>query len=156
MTKNYEGVHGLTPIDIKDRKNITVPPYKKIFSLSSCTSNAFYNLLEYSQSIDFELTDNRLVADGRTIDIVYNRLTDFYLQSVACTTLREAYESGAAVFTPGPRAHALYANKKNLTVLCDEDPNQRQRPSQNEGSVRQLGRRATLVVLFFVFASFRC
>lgn len=70
---------------------------------------------------DFELTDNRLVADGRTIDIVYNRLTDFYLQSVACTTLREAYESGAAVFTPGPRAHALYANKKNLTVLCDED-----------------------------------
>jgi hypothetical protein len=70
---------------------------------------------------DFVLQDNRLITDGRTVDLVYNRLTDFYLESRACATLRSAFESGAAVFTPSPRAHALYANKRNLTVLSDED-----------------------------------
>ena len=68
---------------------------------------------------DLELKDNKLSGDGKTVDLVYNRLTDFYLESQACKTLREAFESGAAVFTPSPRAHALYANKRNLTVLCD-------------------------------------
>jgi len=68
---------------------------------------------------DFELQDNKLIADGRTVDLVYNRLTDFYLESPACATLREACESGAAVFTPSPRDHALYANKRNLSVLSD-------------------------------------
>ena len=68
---------------------------------------------------DFQLTGNELHADGKTVDLVYNRLTDFYLQSEGCATLRKAYDSGAAAFTPGPRAHALYANKRNLTVLSD-------------------------------------
>lgn len=70
---------------------------------------------------DFELTDDKLLVGGRTVDLVYNRLTDFYLQSEACATLREAYARDAAVITPGPGAHALYANKKNLAVLCDAD-----------------------------------
>lgn len=69
---------------------------------------------------DFELLDEKLIADGRSVDVVYNRLTDFYLESPACATLRSAYESDAAVFTPSPRDHALYANKRNLTVLGDE------------------------------------
>jgi len=69
---------------------------------------------------ELALRDNKLIANGRTVDLVYNRLTDFYLQSQASATLREALEAGAAVFTPAPRAHALYANKRNLTVLSDE------------------------------------
>jgi len=68
---------------------------------------------------DLELRAEKLLADGRSIDLVYNRLTDFYLESDACATLRQAYETHAAVLTPSPRTHALYANKKNLTVLCD-------------------------------------
>ena len=70
---------------------------------------------------DFVLQDNGLVAAGRTVDLVYNRLTDFYLQTPACANLQKACETGAAVFTPSPRAHALYANKRNLAVLSDED-----------------------------------
>ncbi len=69
---------------------------------------------------EFALMEGRLVAGGRAVDLVYNRLTDFYLQSEPCATLREAYESGAAVFTPGPGTHALYANKRNLTLLSDD------------------------------------
>ncbi|MDQ6881054.1 MAG: hypothetical protein M3150_03055, partial [Pseudomonadota bacterium] len=34
--------------------------------------------------------------------------------------LREAYLAGEVVVSPHPRAHALYADKRNLTLLCDE------------------------------------
>ena len=58
---------------------------------------------------------------GRTIvDLVYNRLTDFSLDDPANAVLREAYLQNAAVLTPHPQAHALYANKRNLELLSDD------------------------------------
>lgn len=57
-------------------------------------------------------------AAGR-IDLVYNRLTDFPLREPAHGALRAAYLAGAAVVTPHPRAHALYADKRNLALLTD-------------------------------------
>ncbi len=68
---------------------------------------------------EFTLSGGNLEIQGDKVDLIYNRLTDFYLESSAGKTLRRALEAGAAVFTPGPRAHALYANKRNLTLLCD-------------------------------------
>lgn len=56
---------------------------------------------------------------GLPVDLVYNRLTDFYLQEPAHAALLHAYEAGAAVFTPHPRVHALFANKRNLIALSD-------------------------------------
>jgi hypothetical protein len=53
------------------------------------------------------------------VDLVYNRLTDFYLQEPAHLALRHAYETGAAVITPGPRTHALHADKRNLITLSN-------------------------------------
>lgn len=55
------------------------------------------------------------------IDLVYNRLTDFALESPASAGLRAAYLADAVVVTPHPRAHALYADKRNLVVLSDSD-----------------------------------
>ena len=55
-------------------------------------------------------------ADG-PLDLVYNRLTDFYFETHAA--LRAAYLANAAVITPHPRAHALYADKRNLSLLTD-------------------------------------
>lgn len=57
-------------------------------------------------------------AQGR-IDLVYNRLTDFYLEGSLSAPLRAAYLTGAAVVTPNPRAHALYADKRNLVLLTE-------------------------------------
>lgn len=57
-------------------------------------------------------------GDAR-VDLVYNRLTDFYLERPEHAALREAYLAGAAVLTPHPRGHALYANKRNLALLTD-------------------------------------
>ncbi|MFM9938750.1 MAG: hypothetical protein ACKVP7_04550 [Hyphomicrobiaceae bacterium] len=53
------------------------------------------------------------------IDLVYNRLTDFDLSTQDTQVLRRAYLGGDVVVTPNPRAHALYANKRNLTLLSD-------------------------------------
>lgn len=58
-----------------------------------------------------------LRAGGEPIDLVYNRLTDFGLGQPGHRALLEAYLAGAAVVTPNPRAHALYADKRALAFL---------------------------------------
>src|SRR5690625_3312524 len=55
-------------------------------------------------------------AHGR-IDTVYNRLTDFALADTEHTALRQAYLARTLALTPHPRAHALFADKRNLAVL---------------------------------------
>ena len=64
-----------------------------------------------------EYRDGRLWHADTAIDLVYNRLTDFYFEESGHSALRAAYEAGATVVTPHPRAHALYANKRNLEWL---------------------------------------
>ena len=66
-----------------------------------------------------EWRDGRLWHGTVPVDMVYNRLTDFYLESPDHAALRAAYEAGAIVLTPHPRAHALYADKRNLIALSD-------------------------------------
>lgn len=56
---------------------------------------------------------------GMPVDLVYNRLTDFYLQEPGHDALQHAYRAGAAVVTPNPRTHAIYAHKRNLIALSD-------------------------------------
>lgn len=62
----------------------------------------------------------RLLHAGQSIDLVYNRLTDFSLDDPGNTALRAAYLADAVVLTPHPRAHALYADKRNLAALSDD------------------------------------
>jgi hypothetical protein len=66
-----------------------------------------------------EFTTDGLRATGRRLDLVYNRLTDFYLEDPKHRALKDAYEAGAVVVTPHPRAHALLASKRNLPLLSD-------------------------------------
>jgi len=63
--------------------------------------------------------DGRLSVDGKTIDLVYNRLVDFDLSQPQHDALRRAYSDGAVVLTPTPRNHATLADKRNLTLLTD-------------------------------------
>jgi hypothetical protein len=60
-----------------------------------------------------------LRLDGEPIDFVYNRLTDFALATSASGALRSAYLAGDVAVSPHPRAHALYADKRALTLLGD-------------------------------------
>lgn len=61
----------------------------------------------------------RLRLDGQEIDLVYNRLVDFTLDRPEHAALRAAYQDGAVVVTPNPHNHALFASKRNLTLLSD-------------------------------------
>jgi hypothetical protein len=67
-----------------------------------------------------EHRDSALTADGERIDLVYNRLTDFYLADPPHAALRQAYEAGSAVVAPHPTAHAHWADKRLLAWLRDE------------------------------------
>lgn len=53
------------------------------------------------------------------IDLVYNRLTDFYLEEPCNAPLRAAYLDREVVLTPHPQAHALYADKRHLALFSD-------------------------------------
>lgn len=66
------------------------------------------------------LREGRLYFEQQPVDMLYNRLTDFYLQEPAHQAIREAYEQGHVVMTPDPHAHALYADKRNLIVFSDD------------------------------------
>ena len=66
-----------------------------------------------------EWRDGMLWHGDLAIDLVYNRLTDFYLEQASSAALREAYLQQAVVLTPHPQAHALYADKRHLALFSD-------------------------------------
>lgn len=68
---------------------------------------------------ELHLAEKRLWYRETPIDLVYNRLTDFTLELPGHDALRKAYMRDLAVVTPHPHAHALYADKRNLTLLTD-------------------------------------
>ena len=59
----------------------------------------------------------RLWLGESAVDLVYNRLTDFTLQQSDLQMLRAAYLAKQVAVSPHPRAHALYADKRNLSLL---------------------------------------
>lgn len=69
---------------------------------------------------DLALCHGGLWHGETKLDLVYNRVTDFSLAAPGNAALRQAWLDGAAVVTPHPHAHALYADKRNLVVLSDD------------------------------------
>ncbi|MCK0508254.1 hypothetical protein [Aromatoleum anaerobium] len=69
---------------------------------------------------ELEFADGRLWLGEAVVDLVYNRLTDFALTEPESAALAQAWAAQAAVITPHPRAHALYADKRNLALLADD------------------------------------
>lgn len=69
---------------------------------------------------EFTFEGGVLRCRGEPVELVYNRLTDFYLESSSCAALRDAYLADAVVLTPHPQAHALYADKRRLVTLSDD------------------------------------
>lgn len=94
--------------------------FKRLFEANGMTA-------VIADPAQLHLRDGVLYFGSQAIDLVYNRSTDFYFETDASATLREAYLQDVAVVTPHPRAHALYADKRNLALLSD--PVQLQRVS---------------------------
>lgn len=70
---------------------------------------------------ELAFSGGKLLAGGRPIDLVYNRLTDFSLTDARSKALRSAYLDDAVVVSPSPLHHALYADKRNLVLLSDSE-----------------------------------
>lgn len=70
---------------------------------------------------DLLLCHGRLWLEETPIDLVYNRLTDFYFAEPMNAVLRQACIDGSAVITPPPQAHALLADKRHLARLSDPE-----------------------------------
>lgn len=68
---------------------------------------------------ELTLRAGRLWHGDAAVDLIYNRLTDFYLEAPEHAHLREAYFEDRVVLTPHPHQYALYADKRNLAVLSD-------------------------------------
>lgn len=62
--------------------------------------------------------DDALRLETQRVGLVYNRLTDFTLDGPSRRPLREAYVDRNVALCPHPRAHALWADKRNLSLLC--------------------------------------
>jgi hypothetical protein len=69
---------------------------------------------------ELESDGQRLLHAGEPVDLIYNRLTDFSLDATVNGKIRAIFENGGVVITPHPRAHALYADKRNLMLLSDD------------------------------------
>ncbi|MBL6955001.1 MAG: hypothetical protein ISR50_20395 [Alphaproteobacteria bacterium] len=67
----------------------------------------------------FDVRQGALWLGNDKVDLVYNRLTDFYFEAPGNSILATAYRDGLAVVTPSPHVYALFADKSNLTVLSD-------------------------------------
>jgi hypothetical protein len=70
---------------------------------------------------EFKFENGKLTHENETIDLIYNRLTDFYLEDEKHRAIKDAYLGQAVVLTPNPHHHALYAHKANLTLLSDAE-----------------------------------
>jgi len=68
---------------------------------------------------ELQIRGGALHARGEEVELIYNRLTDFYFENPRNQVVRAAYLRDLAVVTPHPRAHALWADKSNLALLSD-------------------------------------
>jgi len=69
---------------------------------------------------DLKYESGSLSGNNQHIDMVYNRLVDFGLDAPEHAALRSAWLEDGAVITPNPHTHALFANKRNLVLLSDQ------------------------------------
>ena len=88
-----------------------------------CLAAAMFRRLGWQADIldpsELEYDNGQLLARGKIIDLVYNRLTDFDMSAPDHQALKQAWAEKAAVVTPEPQHHALHADKRNLITLTD-------------------------------------
>jgi len=114
--RGFQPLHSIAIVDENPFSQFMLPEFllfKKLFEQHHINT-------VICDPAELDYRDGALWHGDRPIDLVYNRLTDFGLEAGALKPLREAYLAEAVVVTPHPRAHALYADKRNLAVLTDE------------------------------------
>jgi hypothetical protein len=114
--RGQQPLHSIAIVDENPQAQFMLPEFllfKKLFE-----QNHINTVICDPSELDYR--DGILWHGDMPIGLVYNRLTDFGLEAESLNLLRQAYLDKAVVITPHPRAHALYADKRNLAILTDE------------------------------------
>jgi len=108
----------LTSIVVADRapeSQFLFPEFQRFVSLARSRGLR----ARIADSAALEVDAQGVKVSGERFDFVYWRDTDFELTAPGCASLRAACWDGRVVLSPGPLTFARYANKINLTLLCD-------------------------------------
>ena len=117
LARPGEALHSLAIVDADPENQYLYPD----MLLAAELLNARGIRTIIADSCELDCRDGKLWLGDEAIDMVYNRLTDFRLEAPQNRALRLAYDKDAAVISPSPRHHALYADKRNLMLLGGED-----------------------------------
>lgn len=103
-------------IDDRPEEQYLYPEF--ILARQLLSKNGIDSVIGDAAALTYEV--GKLLLGGEVIDLVYNRLVDFSLSDPSHAALAAAYKDGAVVVTPNPHNHAIYAAKRNLTLLSDQ------------------------------------
>lgn len=109
--------HLIAIVDDQPQTQFLLPEFERFVTLLAA-HNLRARIVDASA---LTVRDHVLRHNHDRVDFVYNRLTDFSLSEPRHAALAEAWQRNLAVITPHPRAHALYADKRNLVMLTDAD-----------------------------------
>ena len=76
-------------------------------------------LSEVAAPEQLEASEEGVWLNGQSVDLVYNRHCDFYLESDAMSGLRKAYLAGKVCLTPNPHMYGLLADKRRMVLWTD-------------------------------------
>jgi len=66
---------------------------------------------------EIEVKNGVALTRSIPIDLIYNRMTDFYFEQPISRVLKQIYDAELAVVSPNPALHAFYARKSNLIQI---------------------------------------
>jgi hypothetical protein len=84
--------------------------YKELFEKSGFTTHI-------ADAIELQFVDRKLQFGTDTLDLIYNRHTDFYFQNASTSALHKTMISKAACISPHPHDYRLLADKERLMEL---------------------------------------
>jgi hypothetical protein len=72
-------------------------------------------------SKDVEIKNKIAYYNDVKIDLIYNRNTDFYFKKEENKKFLEVLESSQTVISPSPQDHLIFADKKNLVLMSQNE-----------------------------------
>jgi hypothetical protein len=115
LARGDKPLHTVAIVDEEPREQYLYPEFllaQRLFERAGITALI-------ADPAELTLRKDTLYCGEQKIDLVYNRLTDFALQRYP--ELGAAYRDNLTVMTPSPHVYALYADKRNLSLLTDAE-----------------------------------
>jgi hypothetical protein len=108
----------LTRVAIVDRDPVNEPLWPDMAAAAAALQAAGIDaqVLRLDQ---LRLLNDGLAGPGGSIDLVYNRSTDFLFETADTAVLRAAWLDGLAVVAPNPAVYQAYADKNRLLQLAE-------------------------------------